>query len=152
MTECLDNQPRPTGTAPNNSIARSATVLLVDDDEAVRKLVSRFLSLSGFQVLAADGGPKAFTVWQEHKDSIDLLLTDLVMPEGISGFNLAESLRAERPSLRVLFTSGYDAEIAGDDGELGVGLNFLQKPYRPEQLLAAVRAAISQTQNPVHAV
>jgi len=145
MAQCLDNAPRPTGTELGCDTASSATVLLVDDDESVRRLISRFLTLSGFRVLAAESGPKALPIWQEHKESIDLLLTDMVMPEGISGLNLAGQLRVERPGLRVLFTSGYDAEIVGEDGVLRAGLHFLQKPYRPEQLLAAVRTALAVT-------
>jgi two-component system, cell cycle sensor histidine kinase and response regulator CckA len=152
MAERLDTQSRPTGTPPSCDAAPRATVLLVDDDESVRKLVLRFLSLSGFHVLSAESGPAAFPLWQEHKDSIDLLLTDLVMPGGIGGFDLAARLRTERPNLRVLFTSGYDAETAGDDGAHRVGLQFLQKPYRPEQLLAAVRAAIVNLPDPVEAL
>jgi len=145
MAECLDNPPRPSGTESGRAKASSATVLLVDDDESVRRLISRFLTLNSFHVMAAENGPKALPIWQKHKESIDLLLTDMVMPEGISGLNLAGRLRAERPALRVLFTSGYDAEIIGENGVLREGLNFLQKPYRPEQLLAAVRSVLAET-------
>lgn len=148
MAQCLDNPPRLSATKPTRDPAPGLTVLLVDDDESVRKLISRFLSLSGFRVLAAESGPKALPVWQEHKESVDLLLTDMMMPEGISGLDLAGQLQAERPGLPVLFTSGYDAEIVAD-GDVRVGLHFLQKPYRPEQLLASVRAALADTSHSV---
>jgi two-component system cell cycle sensor histidine kinase/response regulator CckA len=152
MAECMDKPPRPGGTQPKRDPAPKATVLLVDDDEPVRRLISTFLSLSGFRVLAAENGPKALAIWQEHKEFIDLLLTDMTMPEGISGLDLAERLQAQRPDLRVLFTSGYDADIVGEDGVLRAGLHFLQKPYRPEQLLVAVQATLADTPNSVQSV
>ena len=78
-------------------------------------------------------GAKALQVWQESQDQIDLLLTDLVMPDRINGRELAEKLWAERPRLKVIFTSGYSADVVGKDFALRRGLNYLQKPYHPQQ-------------------
>jgi CheY-like chemotaxis protein len=151
MAENWDKQPGHDGSEPGPTPSPRLTVLLVDDDESVRRLITRYLSLSGLCVLAAESGSKAMTIWREHKNSIDLLLTDMVMP-GINGLELAVQLQAERPDLCMLFTSGYDAGIAGDDGVLHEGMHFLQKPYRPEQLVAAVHAALEATPGPILSV
>ncbi len=84
-------------------------------------------------------GTKALQVWQDSKDRIDLLLTDLVMPDQMNGRELAEKLWAERPRLKVIFTSGYSADVVGKDFVLRRGLNYLQKPYHPHKLALAVR-------------
>lgn len=131
----------PSATAAHRK--RQETVLVVDDDDAVRRLMTRLLTASGFNVLPANGGPEALPIWDCHQSGIDLLLTDVVMPGGMSGLALADRLRVDRPTLRVLYTSGYDTDIAGSGGVLREGLNFLQKPYRPEQLLTAVRSALA---------
>jgi len=124
-----------------------ATILLVDDEISVRNLVTRFLTMSGFKILAAESAHAAQMVWAEHKNQIDLLLTDVVMPGGMSGPDLAEKLQEEHPMLRVLFTSGYNVELLYAEGCLESGIHFVQKPYRPDQLLAAVRAVLEN--NPV---
>ena len=75
-------------------------------------------------------------------DYSDLVLTDLVMPDRMNGRELAEKLWAERPALKVIFTSGYSAEVVGKDFVLQRGLNYLQKPYHPNQLTATIRQCI----------
>jgi DNA-binding NtrC family response regulator len=120
-----------------------STILIVEDEVSVRKLVTRFLTLSGYQVLAADGPCAALEIWAEHQDEVALLLTDVIMPGALSGRALAARLQAERPALKVLYTSGYSAESLIDDGLLGDEIHFLQKPYRPEQLLEIVRAVLA---------
>jgi DNA-binding NtrC family response regulator len=129
------------------SRAKGETILLVEDEAPVRKLVTRFLTLSGFEVLAAEGGQGALATWAEYKDEIDLLLTDVVMPGRWTGRALAEQFQSEQPALKVLYTSGYSAESLNAGGALGDEINFLQKPYRPEQLLDAVRAVLAGTFN-----
>ena len=98
-----------------------------------------FLAGHGYQILQADSGAKALQVWRESKDRIDLLLTDLVMPDRMNGRELAEKLWAERPRLKVIFTSGYSADVVGKDFVLRRGLNYLQKPYHPHKLALTVR-------------
>jgi CheY-like chemotaxis protein len=115
------------------------TILLVEDDSAVRLLSGVLLERHGYRVLMARDGHEAQRVWEEHRSSIKLLLTDIVMPGGISGRDLAARLRLHDPQLRIIYTSGYSAEIAGRELILQEGQNFLQKPARPKQLLETVR-------------
>ena len=115
------------------------TILVVEDEAPVRELVCHVLSGHGYRILQAESGVKALEVWQDSKEQIDLLLTDLVMPDRMNGRELAETLRAERPRLRVIFTSGYSAEVVGRDLVLRHELNYLQKPYHPKKLAVVVR-------------
>ncbi|MEO7298467.1 MAG: PAS domain S-box protein [Verrucomicrobiota bacterium] len=117
----------------------SETILLVEDERPLRQLVQYILERQGYRVLEADSGVSALKVWQQQQASIDLLLTDLIMPEGLSGTELAASLLTENPRLKVIYTSGYSADIVGKDFVLKEGLNFLQKPYHPDKLAQAVR-------------
>jgi DNA-binding NtrC family response regulator len=121
----------------------ASAILIVEDEVSVRKLVTRFLTISGYQVLAADGPCAALELWAAHHDEVSLLLTDVIMPGALSGRALAMRLQAERPALKVLYTSGYSAESLADDGTLDDEIHFLQKPYRPEQLLETVRAVLA---------
>jgi DNA-binding NtrC family response regulator len=85
-------------------------------------------------------------LWHGHRDEIDLVLTDLVMPDRMNGRELAERLWAERPQLKVLFTSGYSAEVVGKDFVLRPGLNYLQKPFQPQKLALVVRDCLDGAQ------
>jgi len=89
----------------------------------------------------------ALGVWQEHKAGIALLLTDLVMPGNMNGHELAAKLRAEQPGLKVIFTSGYSADIVGKNFKLDPDLNFLQKPYHPQTLALTVRRCLDGKKN-----
>ena len=106
---------------------------------AVRELVCHTLTSYGYQILQAESGTKALEVWKNSKEKIDLLLTDLVMPDRMNGRELAERLWTERPKLKVIFTSGYSADVVGKDFVLRDGLNYLQKPYHPHKLVLTVR-------------
>ncbi|HEY5298870.1 MAG TPA: PAS domain S-box protein [Verrucomicrobiae bacterium] len=118
------------------------TILLVEDEKPVRELVARILQKYGYQVLQAETGAKAVEVWREKKDGIHLLLTDLVMPENMNGRELAETLWRDQPELKVIFTSGYSADIVGKDFKLEPEVNFLQKPYQPQTLALTVRRCL----------
>jgi PAS domain S-box-containing protein len=115
------------------------TILVVEDEEAVRELVCHFLTNHGYSILQAQSGAQALQVWKEHHQRIDLLLTDVVMPDRINGRELAEKLWAERPKLKVIFSSGYSAEVIGKDFLRRRGINYLQKPYPPQELARVVR-------------
>jgi PAS domain S-box-containing protein len=115
------------------------TILVVEDEAPVRKLVCNVLSRQGYRILQAESGMKALQVWRESKEQIDLLLTDLVMPDRLSGRELAEKLCAERPQLKVIYTSGYSADVIAKDIVLSRGLSYLQKPYHPHKLALTVR-------------
>ncbi|MGO8927084.1 MAG: PAS domain S-box protein [Limisphaerales bacterium] len=115
------------------------TILVVEDEAPVRELVCNLLAGYGYQILQAESGAKALQVWRESKDRINLLLTDLVMPNQMNGRELADRLWTERPRLKVIFTSGYSADVVGEDFVLRPGINYLQKPYHPHKLALAVR-------------
>jgi two-component system, cell cycle sensor histidine kinase and response regulator CckA len=117
------------------------TILLVEDEPVLRELARVILSDYDYRVLEACSGVEALKVWDEHGGNIDLLLTDMVMPEGVSGRELAETLRAKKPSLKIIFTSGYSSDVMGPDVSLG-DIKFLQKPYPPRQLAQTVRDSL----------
>jgi two-component system, cell cycle sensor histidine kinase and response regulator CckA len=118
------------------------TILVVEDEPDLRALVSSILEYSGYRVIQAPSGRAALDLWPQHRDEIDLLLTDMLMPDGMNGRELAQQLKADKPSLRVLYTSGYGTDIMGLDFTRGEGINFLQKPYNPRRLADTVRACL----------
>jgi len=130
-------------SVPPSSPAASVdeTILLVEDDEMVRRVAIRVLKSKGYNVISAASGVEAMEVAKAYQGHIDLLLTDLVMPK-MNGDQLAVELGPLRPKTRVLFTSGY-SESAHDHG-LGAGVNFLQKPYTPRQLGDRVRKILDK--------
>ncbi|MEK7707472.1 MAG: PAS domain S-box protein, partial [Verrucomicrobiota bacterium] len=121
------------------------TILVVEDEPPVRELVCSLLKGHGYRVLGAESGVRALEVWRDHKDEIALLLTDVVMPDQINGRELAEKLWAERPGLKVIFTSGYSSDVVGKDWVLRHGLRYVQKPYHPRKLALAVRDCLDAT-------
>ena len=116
----------------------SETILLVEDEEAVRDLALEVLRGNGYTVLSARHGAEALLTSEQHAGTIDLLLTDVVMP-GMSGGDLAGRLTALRPGMRVLFTSGYAGDRLGQRRYAGDPSDLLQKPFTPEGLLQRVR-------------
>ena len=134
----------PVAPVPRGSIGRPTTVLVVDDEPAVRDLAASVLALAGYHVLTAESGPVALDLWRAHGDAVDLLLTDVVMPHGMSGPQLASTLLAEAPELPVVFTSGYSAETNAEGFTLEQGVNFLQKPYQLGMLVRVVRQAVER--------
>jgi PAS domain S-box-containing protein len=123
------------------------TILLVEDERPVRELVARVLQKYGYKIWQAGSGYDALGVWQERKAEISLLLTDLVMPGNMNGHELAEKLWTEQPGLKVIFTSGYSADIVGKNFKLDPELNFLQKPYHPQTLALTVRRCLDGKRN-----
>ncbi len=121
------------------------TILVVEDEQTVRELVCNLLQGHGYRVLEADSGARALEVWRDHKDEIAMLLTDVVMPNQVSGRELAENLLTERPGLKVIFTSGYSADTVGREWMRRRGLNYVQKPYHPRDLAMAVRDCLDAT-------
>ncbi|MGZ4396881.1 MAG: response regulator, partial [Gaiellaceae bacterium] len=125
------------------SAGAAATILLVEDEEAVRTLVRQVLEREGFEILEASGGTAALQLAHSFERRVDLLLTDVVMPH-MSGHELAEAMTRDRPGLRVLFTSGYTEEtIAPTDGFAGA-TGFIGKPFSPDDLAAKVRELLGQ--------
>jgi CheY-like chemotaxis protein len=119
------------------------TLLLAEDERAVREVVTSMLELAGYAVLTADSLASARRVWAEHGERVALLLTDVVMPGG-SGHELAQLLRAERPDLPVLFITGYDPSARGEASDAPT----LRKPFTRDQLLRSVRRKLDGQRRP----
>jgi CheY-like chemotaxis protein len=117
------------------------TILLVEDEEPLLRLASRMLGRMGYRVLAASSAAEAITLAERERDGIRLLLTDVIMPE-MNGRELAEHLRALIPGVRVLFMSGYTANIL--DHVLEVGVEVIEKPFTRVTLAASVREALDR--------
>ena len=124
----------PTESTPINDI----TILVVEDEEMLREFVSEALGTLGYHVLSAANGRDALNVWAEHRDEIALLLTDVVMPESISGRQLAHTLIQDKPNLKIIFTSGYSSELFESEFEREKEHVFLAKPYLPDRLAQTV--------------
>jgi two-component system cell cycle sensor histidine kinase/response regulator CckA len=121
------------------------TILVVDDDVGVRDLVVGVLVRRKYRVLAANSAAAALEVWAQHGPSVRLLLTDIVMPGGISGSELAERLLALRPALPVLYMSGYNPNPVDREQVRRQGKPLLQKPFTIDQLVKAVRTHLTVT-------
>jgi PAS domain S-box-containing protein len=120
------------------------TILLVEDDDLVRRYARNQLAGLGYRVLEAADGPQALALVEAHED-IDLLFTDVVMPGGMSGRELADQVQQQRPDMRVLFTSGYTENAIVHQGRLDAGVQLLSKPYRREDLLRRINEALGRT-------
>jgi len=115
------------------------TILIVEDEQILREMARDILQDCGYRILEASTGREALEVWRQFASEIDLLLTDLVMPDGISGLDLAERLLADRPGLKIIFNSGY-APIEINTGLLSMSqAHFLQKPYTHVTLTRTIR-------------
>jgi PAS domain S-box-containing protein len=115
------------------------TILLAEDDPALRVAVRKALSQLGYRILEAPTGVKALAVWQENRNEISLLLTDLVMPDGMTGKALAQRLLQENSKLKVIYMSGYSAEVVGKDFPFTEDVNFLTKPFPAQKLAQTIR-------------
>jgi PAS domain S-box-containing protein len=117
------------------------TILLVEDDANLRKTTRMLFEMSGYVVVEARNGVEALSVWEEHGESIGLLFTDMTMPEGLDGRQLAAELRRRRPGLKVILTSGYNSDLVGRAADAQEE-RFLMKPCPVPELLDAVRLAL----------
>jgi PAS domain S-box-containing protein len=124
-------------------IRGTETILLVEDESAVRDLTRRCLEASGYRVLQAGSAEEALDAVSRHAGSLDLLLTDVIMP-GASGPELSRRLLSDRPELRVLYVSGYTDETIASQRLLADGASFLQKPFTPEVLARKVRDVLDR--------
>ena len=128
---------------PNQSDGNEL-ILLVEDEEPVRMVTRRMLERHGYTVLLACAASEAREAWRSYKDKVALLLTDIIMPEGVTGCDLAAELRKDRPGLKVVFMSGYSAEALGKDTELfrRPGTSFIYKPWTADHLIRTVRECL----------
>jgi CheY-like chemotaxis protein len=130
-------------SAPYVQLSREGEmVLLVEDEEMVRGMARQVLEMNGYHVLEASHGKEALRICDQHKGRIDLMVTDVVMPQ-MGGQELAECLASSRPETRVLFVSGYTDDAIVHHGVLNEGVNFLQKPFTPDALAHKVREVLS---------
>jgi signal transduction histidine kinase len=120
----------------------SETILVVEDEPPVRWILKDVLSKYGYHILEAASGVEALALWHQHHKEIALLLTDMVMPVGLTGQELAEKFTAQKPALKVIYISGYSLQAAGKDLAILDGPNFLQKPFDGAKLAATVRACL----------
>jgi len=128
--------------------AGPTTILLVEDEEAVRSMAKMFLERNGYSVIEAESGSDAAAIWEKKQSQIDLLVTDLIMPGEFTGQKLARRLQCDRPDLKVIFSSGYDCEdfAESESDYLDLESNFLQKPYRLSSLSQMIRELL-ETEN-----
>lgn len=124
------------------------TVLVVEDEAALRRLVCTVLRNRGYQVHAAGSGLEALNNWSRRLNEIDLLLTDVVMPDGVAGWELARELRNKKPSLKVIFMSGYSSDLASQKEAGDLDIPFLQKPFGPDKLADTVRQTLQVAATP----
>ncbi len=136
--EPMSRSGRPAHRYPS---AGGETVLVVEDEDAIRKLTERILMRNGYAVITAADGSEAITVAQRYGGEIHVLVTDVIMP-GMLGMALAESLLAMRPNLRVLYMSGYAQPVLTSQGSLQAGVILLEKPFSEDVLLTKVREVL----------
>ena len=132
--------------AEHTSVARGhETILLVEDEANLRQLVAKCLRLLGYQVLEADNGQTALKLWQENAHKIDLLFSDMLMPEGMTGLDLTAKLRKEKSNLKVIISSGYNVEMAGQNKPGEEDIVYFQKPYEFDALSKKIRDYLDRT-------
>jgi DNA-binding NtrC family response regulator len=118
------------------------TILLVEDEAGILRMVRRMLERLGYTVLTASGPGDAVRAAHEHPGEIHLLVTDVVMPE-MNGRDLAKSFASRHPGMKVLFMSGYTADVIATHGVLDEGVHFIQKPFSTQDLATKVRDALN---------
>ena len=123
------------------------TILVVEDERDLREIITRTLNRHGYRVFQAVDGNNALQIWHDYKNEIQLVFTDVIMPGGMNGRELAEKLWAEKPNLKVIFSTGYGADALGKGFKLDPDLNYLQKPYLPHALARIVRKSLDAKKN-----
>lgn len=118
------------------------TILIVEDDADVRKVTAAALRIYGYNVLEAGSGIEAFDAWRHNPSRIDILLTDMVMPGGVSGPELAEKMQCERPELPVIFATGYSSESLEQTFDSRINVQFIHKPFHSLALARLVREVL----------
>jgi hypothetical protein len=112
--------------------------LVVEDETPLLKLMQHILESHGYKVLGCSTGRQALDIWGGHQKRIDLLLTDLILPDGMAGTELARILQAAKPGLKVLYTSGYNADRLAKEFPPGTPFNLVQKPFHARKLAEMV--------------
>ena len=125
-------------------IGGTETILIVEDEPVLREMACTILENCGYRILEAASGKDALDVWNRRGGPVDLLLTDMVMPDGVTGVDLAETLLAAQPGLKIIFTSGYTANEVSPKILDRTGAKFLPKPYKHHDLAKAVRDCLDK--------
>ncbi|HXB60657.1 MAG TPA: response regulator [Candidatus Acidoferrales bacterium] len=141
----------PVAPAPVENVqGGKETILVAEDESALLELMRSTLGLYLYNVLTASSGQEALEVWEQHRGDIHLLLTDLIMPGGMTGHELAVELKKRKPGLKVIFTSGFNASAVGKDTANG-DTTFLPKPYLPDDVARLVRNTLdARSPSPAH--
>lgn len=134
----------PGANATNRSLRGTETILLVEDEAPVRKLLKRVLEQWGYNVLDAPNGAEALKIWASESEEIKLLLSDIIMPDGMSGKQLASVLRSKKPELEVILTSGMPNQAGETDLLPASQYLFVPKPYSPESIVSLVRERLDK--------
>ena len=129
---------------PEDAVPGTGVILLAEDEHMVRKLAREVLEMCGYKVLEAANGGAALLICERHQESIDLLITDVIMPE-MGGRELATRLSQLRPEMKVLYMSGYTDNAIVHQGVLDEGANFIQKPFSPQTLASKIREVLGET-------
>ncbi len=132
-------------TAPAQVPGGNETILLVEDEMVLRRLMQRVLERHGYHIHAAVSGVQALEIWRERREGIDILVTDMVMPDGMNGRELADRLRTDNPNLKIIYCSGYANNMPGRDTPLRDNESFLEKPFEPAKLLQKIRDCADMT-------
>jgi DNA-binding NtrC family response regulator len=142
---CVDDAFEPLALVERKAPTKvaSESVLVVEDSEAVRNMLCRILRINGYKVMEAPNGEAALKLFSEHAAILDMLISDVVMPE-MSGIELASKLRESHPSMRVLLMSGYSGTAMTRHGELQSDFPFLEKPFNPDTVARKVREVLDQ--------
>jgi CheY-like chemotaxis protein len=130
--------------APATVSRGTETIFVVEDEPVLREMARGILENCGYRIVEAGSGREALEVWRAYAGEIDLLLTDMVMPEGISGVELAVQLLASRPGLKIIFTSGYTADEVNSEVLAKTRARFLQKPYAHSELAKTIRDCLDK--------
>jgi CheY-like chemotaxis protein len=138
--------PDPSGLASREVEIKggSETILLVEDELALRRMVALNLRKLGYAVLEAGNGSEAVKVWEEHLQKSDLLFTDMVMADEITGLDLANRFKKEKNSLKVIISSGYTGDMSATGPIAGLEIDYLPKPYAPAALARTVRQCLDK--------
>jgi CheY-like chemotaxis protein len=136
----------PQGAAPGVPVPADGheSILVVEDETAVRRLIASTLRRRGYRVIEASDGLEALELWREHQAQIHLVITDMVMPRGVSGAELGELLRVEREGIKLIFISGYSRDHVSIADQLVEGRNYLAKPFDASALVAVVRRRLDE--------
>jgi two-component system cell cycle sensor histidine kinase/response regulator CckA len=136
---------------PVTAPVKDRTVLLVEDDGDVRALARSVLEEASLLVIEAPDGPTALALWEVHRERIDLLITDMVMPGGLSGVDLADRISGDRPELPVIFSTGYSVNLFSGNRQFRKDVNYLPKPYLSHELTSIVSSILNSGADASHA-